>query len=394
MKKIISLFAAIAISMSAMAQEHGFSAHKFLDNWYIGVNGGGATGTRHQALLENINWNVGVRLGKLFTPVFGMGIEGNIYFGNKHHGIQMTYNTPINYTQIGIIGTFNLTNAIKGYYGQPRNFEVFAVPGFAWGHNYGDGNYPTGTILNTFVNKLAFDFCYNFGNDKQFQLYLEPSLNYAIAGVDDPERAVDNTQNFIVSYNINNSFLQLNLGFIYKFMTSNNTHNFALVESCDNEEKDRLNEEINKLLAKMDKQDAEIVELERHNETIKDKIDECAPTEELANKKDEPDLPTVFYQVNKAVITPAQAQNVAIAAEVLKNHPEYKLLVKGYASPDGGHDNNNSLGVKRANAVKDMLVKKYRINPDRITAEGCGETDELFPIYEFNRVAMMILVKE
>jgi outer membrane protein OmpA-like peptidoglycan-associated protein len=108
----------------------------------------------------------------------------------------------------------------------------------------------------------------------------------------------------------------------------------------------------------------------------------------------EPNLPAVFYQVNKAVISPAQQQNVQIAADVLKNHPTYRLQVKGYASPEGPHANNTSLGIRRADAVKDMLVKKYGIAADRIDAEGCGETDQLFETYEFNRCAILFLDKK
>ncbi|MBQ0073350.1 MAG: OmpA family protein [Prevotella sp.] len=400
MKKIIILFAAVVMSLSAMAQEQGFYGNKFLDNWYIGVNAGVGTGTTNHALLKNLNFNAGLRLGKLFSPVFGLGIEGNVYFGNRHGAIlnaegthHLSTGSAIHYSQIGILGTININNAIAGYYGEPRKFEVFFVPAFSWGHNYGD-NVP-GTVLNTFVNKLAFDFCYNFGNDKQYQLYLEPSINYAIAGIEDPKTDGQNVQQNIVRYNINDSYLQLNLGFIYKFMTSNGTHNFALVESCDQDEIDDLNNAINELREKSEADEGRIVELQKENEEVKQKIDECSttvpePVEEII----EPSLPTVFYQVNKAVITPSQESNVSIAAEVLKNHPTYKLIVKGYASPEGGHSNNTSLGVRRADAVKNMLVNKYKISADRITAEGCGETDELFPIYEFNRVAMMYLVKE
>lgn len=77
----------------------------------------------------------------------------------------------------------------------------------------------------------------------------------------------------------------------------------------------------------------------------------------------------------------------------MQNHPELKIQIKGYASPEGPHDNNMNLSVRRANAVKDMLVKKYGIDPNRITAEGCGETDKLFEVYEFNRVAMLYIEK-
>lgn len=401
MKKIIiSLFAAM-LSISAMAQEVGFYGNKFLDNWYISPNVGVGTATTNHALLKNLNFNAGLRLGKLLSPVWGIGVEGNFYFGNRHGALRSAANPSghltdakvLHYSQIGVYASVNLTNAFFDYYGEPRRFEVVFTPGLAWGHNYGD--VVPGTVLNTFVNKLAFDFCYNFGSDRQYQLYLEPSLNYALAGVEDPVFDQNHVQNNIVIYNINNSFLQLNLGFTYKFMTSNGTHNFALVESCDQDEIDQLNDAINELREKTAADEEKIVELQKSNSEIRDLIKECqevapVPVREIV----EPNLPTVFYQVNKATITPAQEANVKVAAEVLKSHPTYKLLIKGYASPEGGSSNNNVLGVKRAEAVKTMLVNKYKISADRITAEGCGETDELFPIYEFNRVAMLFLVKE
>ena len=84
---------------------------------------------------------------------------------------------------------------------------------------------------------------------------------------------------------------------------------------------------------------------------------------------------------------------MAIAAEIMKNHPEIKLQVKGYASPEGPADHNNDLSVRRAQAVKDLLISKYGIDASRITTEGCGVTDKLFEIYEFNRVAMLYIEK-
>lgn len=392
MKKIITLFAAAVISLSAMAQEEGFTGKKFLDNWYISVNGGVGAGTTHQAIFENLNGNVGLRLGKFLTPLFGLGIEGNVYFSNRHHGWMMTQDAFIHYSQIGIYATFNMMNAIAGYTNNgPRRFEILLAPALSWGHNY--GTQVPGTVLNTFVNKLAIDFCYNFGKKKEFQLYLEPSINYAIAGIEDPKPDEKGMNNNIVVYNINNSYLQLNVGFIYKFKTSNKTHNFKLIEFCDTEEIDRLYDAIEELRKKAEDGEAQVVEMQKNNEALQEKVDNCAPVQEVVEEVKEPDLPTVFYPVNKAVITPAQESNVAIAADVLKHHPEYKLIIKGYASPEGAKDNNNSLGVRRAEAVKTMLVNKFGIAANRITAEGCGETDELFPIYEFNRVAVMFLDK-
>jgi hypothetical protein len=48
---------------------------------------------------------------------------------------------------------------------------------------------------------------------------------------------------------------------------------------------------------------------------------------------------------------------------------------------------NQKLSEDRANAVKTALIKKYKIAADRLTAIGCGPTDQLFEEIEFNRVA-------
>ena len=248
---------------------------------------------------------------------------------------------------------------------------------------------PEGTKMKTLNSKIAFDLAYNFGKFQEWQLYLEPSLNYCIAGVDHEN---DQHSNKIVKYNINNSFLQLNLGLVYKFKTSNGAHNFMLVEACDPMELDDLNAAVNELRAK-DSINAQTIEnLQKEVQDLQDALNECNAKPAVAPVL-EPQLPAVFYQVNKSIITPAQQQNVQIAADVLKNHPTYRVQVKGYASPEGPHDNNNSLGIRRADAVKDMLINKYGIAADRIDAEGCGETDQLFETYEFNRCAILILKK-
>ena len=54
---------------------------------------------------------------------------------------------------------------------------------------------------------------------------------------------------------------------------------------------------------------------------------------------------------------------------------------------------HQELSVRRANAVKDLLVKKYGIDESRITAEGCGTTKDKYETYENNRVAMLFFEK-
>ena len=223
---------------------------------------------------------------------------------------------------------------------------------------------------------------------KEWSVFVEPSINWAIAGAEE-DGLGKGAQT--VKYNINNSFLQLNAGITYRFKNSNGAHYFMIANACDPLEFDELSNTVNELRAA---QQDTIKSLAAKNNELADELNAClgAPQEmEVVEKEVTPGLPAIFFQVNRSVITPAQQQNVAIAAEILKNHPTFRLMIKGYASPEGPADNNNVLGVKRAEAVKTMLVNKYKINPNRIKAEGCGATDKLFEVYECNRVAMMFL---
>ena len=71
----------------------------------------------------------------------------------------------------------------------------------------------------------------------------------------------------------------------------------------------------------------------------------------------------------------------------MKNHPEAKVEIRGYASPEGSAEINQRLSNERAEVVRQALIKKYKIAADRLTAVGMGATDKLFEQVEFNRVA-------
>ena len=77
-------------------------------------------------------------------------------------------------------------------------------------------------------------------------------------------------------------------------------------------------------------------------------------------------------------------------ASYLKNHPDAKVVVKGYASKEGNPEFNVKLAQRRAEAVKTSLVKRYKIASDRIVAEGQG-IGEMFTEQSWNRVSICTL---
>ena len=98
--------------------------------------------------------------------------------------------------------------------------------------------------------------------------------------------------------------------------------------------------------------------------------------------------PSVIFRQGKSVIDKSQEANVEMIAKYMKNNKDAKVKISGYASPEGSKELNQKLSEDRAAAVKNMLVKKYKIAADRLETEGLGATDKLFDEVEFNRVAL------
>ena len=222
MKKFVLMMASALFAVSASAQT--VQESKTFDNFYVGINGGLSTKTTGHKWLSGLNPNASLRIGRWFTPVFGLAAEGTAYFNSKAWVPEPVRkpHTVVTYSNVSLLGTINVSNWVAGYKGEPRPFEVIAVAGLGWGHAYGPGE----SLLeknDQLTSKLGLDFTYNFGSNKAWQLYLEPSINYAVAGTH-ATGFDDDTE-----YNLNRSAFQLNLGINYKFGNSNGTHNFVIV---------------------------------------------------------------------------------------------------------------------------------------------------------------------
>ena len=371
MKKLGLLFAAAAMAVSVNAQT--VTESKTFDNFYIGINGGAQVKTTGESWMNNLNSNAGLRIGRWFTPVFGLAAEGNVYFNDhcKHYMPQSK--TVARYMNVGLIGTVNLSNWFAGYKGEPRLFEVVPVYGFGWGHTFGtDENY------NVLTSKAGIDFTFNLGKAKAWQVYVEPSMNWSLNGYGYEG----------VAYNINKSAFQLNAGIVYKFKNSNGSHNFTIAQLRDQNEIDGLNSQINSLRSDLNDKDAQLSAKDKQIKDLQNALDECNKKPKYVKPATATNLqPTVLFRQGKAVVDKSQMLNIELIAQYMKNHPEAKVEIKGYASPEGNKDFNQALSQKRADAVKNVLVKKYKIAADRLTTKGMGATDKLFKQVEFNRVS-------
>ncbi len=384
MKKFFLVMAAAMLTASASAQRTAVTANKAQDNWYLGINAGVDTYFKEKlgsdGFFKSIAPTVGVRVGKNLTTVFGLALEGDVVFksNNKWYPGSKTF---IEGLSLDLMGTFNMSNLFAGYKGEPRPFEVIALYGFGWEHDF--NHLPKSNAINS---RVAVDFAFNLGADKAWQLYIEPSLTYNLhnwlGGVD-----VSNE----FQYDARNAYFGLKAGVNYKFGNSNGSHNFKIEELRDQAEIDGLNAKINELRADNNAKDGQLSAKDQQIADLKAKLAECeARPVQVVEKKEEFLQPHVIFRQGKSVIDAAQYASIEMVAKYMKNHKDAKVKVLGYASPEGNAELNQKLSEKRAEVVKNALVKKYKIAADRITCEGLGATDKLSSENDFNRVAMFI----
>ena len=361
MKKLVLMLAAASMAASVSAQTVAES--KAFDNVYVGINGGVATKTTGHKWLSDLDPNAGLRIGRYFTPVFGLAVEGNAYFSNKPWH---STGTAVRATNVSLLGTVNLSNLFGGYKGEPRAFEVSALYGLGWMHVFTNNkaveNLTSGQ-RNRMTSKAALDFAFNFGSAKQFQFYVEPSINFAFLGKSHSKNVngtaiTDNVYDYDYkataqdgqpAYNINNSFVQLNAGVVYKFKNSNGTHNFTIVTPRDQAEIDALNAQINELRNRK----PEVITKEVVKEVPAVKVKEFTVS----------DLVFVTFAQGKSALT-----NDAKAA--LNNVKEgVHVQVVGTASPEGSKELNDRLSQARADVVANYL-KGRGVIVDEATGKG------------------------
>ena len=294
MKKLGLLFAAAAMAVSVNAQT--VTESKTFDNFYIGINGGAQVKTTGESWMNNLNSNAGLRIGRWFTPVFGLAAEGNVYFNDHCKHFMPQSKTVARYMNVGLIGTVNLSNWFAGYQGEPRLFEVVPVFGFGWGHTFGtDENY------NALTSKAGIDFTFNLGKSKAWQVYVEPSMNWSLNGYGYEG----------VAYNINQSAFQLNAGIVYKFKNSNGSHNFTIAQLRDQNEIDGLNSQINSLRGDLNDKDAQLSAKDKQIKDLQNALDECNKKPKYEKPATATNLqPTVLFRQSKAVVDKSQMPNI------------------------------------------------------------------------------------
>ena len=387
-KTLLSIATVVAVITSANAQDM-LSKSKFFDNWQVGVKGGGFSYTTREAFIKNTRATFGAEIGKQISPAFRLGVEGMAYVRPVEFDESTIHGNFVDASNVSLVGTVNLSNLIAGYKGTPRFFEVEGFAGLGWYHEYPQGadNRKAPIVLNGMTSQFGSNLLFNLGQSKAWGIKISPALIYFVDGVEN--RAESNSQNEL---NLKNSWTQLTAGVVYRFKGSNGAHHFTTAtQNPDNSaELGRLRDELNSKNKELSDCQRQVNKLQDDLEAARNKKPEVVEKVVTKNKKTLESV--VTFRVAKSTIDASQLPNVERIASYLNKYSNAKVSIKGYASPEGNLEKNKQLATARAEAVKNLLVKRYKISADRIQAEGNGIGD-MFSEPDWNRVSIANIVE-
>ena len=364
---LLSVFALGVLTINA--QTVVVKGGGFWDNWSMGVQGGATMKMSGEGFFKSARPAFGLTLGKQWTPILGMDIQGMGYVNTTNSS------TMIDASDVSLIGRMNLMNLFAGYNGMPRPFEVETVTGLGWLHHYMTGSGDTDDLSA----RVGLNFNFNLGEDAAWTLGIKPAVLFNLTG-EYPSKKL--------AFNRNKANMEILLGLTYHFADGDGNRHFALVNAIDPLALAAMNEEINDLREVIVAKDVELVGLADELMVVQEQLNEARNKEMEATGQTIKILESVVaFPFNQSDVQTSQMPSLEHAANYLKDNPDAKITVNGYASPEGTEEYNLQLSQRRADAVKNILVDKYGIAADRINAIGHGVGD-VFSVPAWNRVGI------
>ena len=409
MKKIILTLALLMGVCAAQAQS--LEQNKFFDNMSVTLKGGAIMPYQGYAFWPSARGIFGLEIKKQLTPVFGLGVEGEATINTTSWEKEPNYWGPkspniIDHTLAGMFGTVNLSNLFGGYAGKPRAFELEGVFGAGWLHAFHrtESANVYGNDYDSWYTNAGANLNFNFGESRAWTFSLKPAVVWDMNGDimqafgnNLPARTIDGPHADLSKMNANHAAVELEAGLTYHFMGSNGERYITFCPyKYSQDDIDALNGQINGLRNQLNGLQGDLDAANARNAQLQRDLDAARkPKPDDSGKPVDPNAKymnvLVHFKLNKTNITAEQQANVERVAMYMKNNPGSTVDIKGYASTEGPKDNNIRLADGRAEAVKNMLINKYKIEPNRITAKGCGETD-MFQELSWNRVSICELI--
>ena len=393
MKKILMLLALAGLTSAAWAQnstsevveyeviqvqdKYQVITNPFWSNWFFSI-GGGAEATFGDndsagSFGKRISPTLNVSVGKWFTPGLGLRLQysglqarGFTYDAGADYvkGTQLKdgyYKQRFDYMNLHGDVMFNL-NALFGGYNQHRVYEIIPYVGAGFTHNYSKPHREALSVNAGIINKFRISNA------------IDINLELSAMGVEDKfDGEVGGDHGY-------DGVLSATVGLTYRFPARGFRRPMpqliSQIELAAMQDK----------LAMMGAQNAQL-----KNALVQAENQPVAEVTETEVIVPDPDIAprTVFFTIGSAELSPREIMNLSYLAEQMKQFPNATYTVNGYAdSATGTPAFNKELSLKRAQAVKNALVKNYGIAADRLNIEAGGGVDKFGqPI--LNRVVLV-----
>ena len=384
---LISLLLAVAVTATAQTKEKYYSEH-FKDNIFVSVGFGA------QACVNPDNFDYGfshavtpvitLSVGKYFSPIWGVRLQGAGAWTTLYSKYYVTdyatgarseakYNEFKNkkYVTVHADALFNLSNAINYRPDRLLNVSLFMGPGLTFaknastriqnteGTNYTYGDKSLKALINGSVGIMG---SFNISNFVDINIEARGEVSPS------PFGAYSNA--------VTDGAVSVTAGISYyfggkKFVT------------CDKKDDSALDAYIKDLAkAKSDLADAQNA-LKNQKPVIKEVVKEVVVDVEVAGPR------AIFFKIGSIKLDDYNLVNIRLAAKTIKENPDKKYKVAGYADKyTGSAKLNKKLSERRAQAVYDALVKEG-VDKGQLEMVGEGGTENMFGKSLLNRVVIL-----
>ena len=356
LNKILLAGAMLFAGATAMAQET-ITEYSYVPNWYIQGQFGGQETLGESSFGHLFNPNAQIAVGYNFNPYIGLRLAVN---GWQSKGA-LDFQDPVgnqrwkwNYIAPTLDAVVNLTNVFGGY--NPNRLvdvDLFAGVGANLAWNNKEAVCASDRLESFEADPLALlwrknkqNFVGQFGLDLNFNVSEHVAL-----GIELMANVLPDNYNSKQAFNADWYFNGL-AGIKYTFGPKYNKTT-RVVE--------------------VPVQQPQIIE------RIIEKVIEPAPVTNVVDEVVRPEIlrRDIFFRINTATITKDEMYKVNEVAQFLKDHPNAKVVITGYADKGTGTlAINLRLSKQRAEIVANTLKKNYSIAADRIIVKSMGEAEE------------------
>ena len=378
---ILSLMlAGAAVTANAQTKEK-YVNEKASDNIFVSVTGGISmtNSGKSEGKFGSPAPHITVSVGKWFTPVWAVRAQGGLWRSNfdtfwskgaigdngQLMGSDNSYHKNVG--QLRLDAMFNISNAIWGYNPDRLfNLSVFAGPGLTIAKGNGAFEVVTNETSGTWYKKLAGDN--GAGAYINGSVGLQGKFNVNKYWDIDVEARGELASSYLgyLSSSRTTAGLYFGVGATYTFGGK------KFVPYTSKVDIDALNAEINKYRSELEQAQTDLASAKNAAANVEPEVREVVKEVQVAGPR------AIFFKIGSARLDDYGKVNIKLAAKILKENPDKKYKVAGYADKATGSASwNQKLSEKRAQVVYDALIAEG-VDKDQLELVGFGGTENMF----------------